>query len=88
MERPGPLFVCENTVKDTSWDPPVAVQNLRRINKEKDFLLGDFDNRLHETMSLTGMDFQKQGRGVFFFCSITYTGLPEGRVILLRSASQ
>lgn len=41
-------------------------QNLRRINKEKDFPLGDFENRLHETMSLTGMDFQKQGRGDFF----------------------
>ena len=65
MERPGPLFVCENTVEHTFWGPTVAAQTLRRINKEKDFPLGDFDNRLHETMSLTGMDFQKQGRGVF-----------------------
>ena len=30
MERPGPLFVCENTVEHTSWGLPVAAQNLRR----------------------------------------------------------
>lgn len=46
------------------------------------------EKRLHGVVSLTGTNFQKQGRDVFFFCSITYTGLLEGRVILLRIASQ
>mgnify|MGYP001771308802 FL=1 len=45
------------------------------------------EKRLHGVVSLTGTNFQKQGRDVFFFCSITYTGLLEGRVILLRIAS-
>ena len=87
MERPGPLFVYENTVEHTSWGPPVAAQNLRCINKEKGFSPGGFEKRLHGVVSLTGTNFQKQGRDVFFFCSITYTGLLEGRVILLRIAS-
>lgn len=65
MERPGPLFVCENTVEHTSWGPPAAAQNLRRINKEKGFSPGDFEKRLHGVVSLTGTNFQKQGKGVF-----------------------
>ena len=88
MERPGPLFVYENTVEHTSWGPPVAAQNLRCINKEKGFSPGDFEKHLHETMSLTGMDSQKHGRDAFFFCLSSYTGFPKGRVILLRSASE
>ena len=87
QDRPGSLFVCENTVEHTSWGPPVAAQNLCRINKEKRFPPDDFEKRLHGVVSLTGTNFQKQGRDVFFFCSITYTGLLEGRVILLRIAS-
>ena len=42
MERPGPLFVYENTVEHMSWGPPAAAQNLRRINKEKGFSPDDF----------------------------------------------
>ena len=42
MERPGPLFVCENTVEHMSWGPTVAAQNLHRINKEKGFSPDDF----------------------------------------------
>ena len=87
MERPGPLFVYENTVEHMSWGPPAAAQNLRRINKEKGFPPTVSEKRLHGVVSLTGTNFQKQGRDVFFFCSITYTGLLEGRVILLRIAS-
>lgn len=67
----------------------MAAQNLRRINKEKDFPLGDFENRLHETMSLTGMDFQKQGRGGFFFCLNFYMRvLKRSMIFSLRSASE
>ena len=65
MERPGPLFVYENTVEHTSWGPPVAAQNLCRINKEKRFPPDDFEKRLHGVVSLTGTNFQKRGRGVF-----------------------
>ena len=86
MERPGPLFVCENTVEHTSWGPPVAAQNLRCINKEKGFSPGGFEKRLHGMTNLTGSIFEKQGRGVFFFCSVTYTGFLKA--IFLRIASQ
>ena len=79
--------MCENTVELMFWSPPLAAQNLRRINKEKAFTPLGLKKRLHRVVSLTGIDFQKQGRGAFFFCSITYTGLLEGRVILLRIAS-
>lgn len=65
MERPGPLFVYENTVEHTSWGPPVAAQNLRCINKEKGFSPGGFEKRLHGMTNLTGSIFEKQGRGVF-----------------------
>ena len=88
MERPGPLFVYENTVEHMSWGPPAAAQNLRRINKEKGFSPGGFEKRLHGMTDLTGSISEKWGRGIFFFCLSSYTGLPKGRVILLRSASQ
>ena len=84
MERPGPLFVYENTVEHTSWGPPVAAQNLRCINKEKGFSPGGFEKRLHGMTNLTGSISEKWGRGIFFFCLSSYTGLPKGRVILLR----
>ena len=42
QDRPGSLFVCENTVEHMSWGPPLAAQNLRRINKEKGFSPDDF----------------------------------------------
>ena len=45
--------------------PPVAAQNLRRINKEKGFSPGGFEKRLHGMTNLTGSIFEKQGRGVF-----------------------
>ena len=44
------------------------------------------EKRLYGVVSLTGIDFQKQGRGVFFFCSVTYTGFLKA--IFLRIASQ
>lgn len=88
MERPGPLFVYENTVEHTSWGPPVAAQNLRCINKEKAFTPLGLKKRLHGMTDLTGSISEKWGRGIFFFCLSSYTGLPEGRVILLRIASQ
>ena len=44
------------------------------------------EKRLYRVVSLTGIDFQKQGRGVFFFCSVTYTGFLKA--IFLRIASQ
>lgn len=56
--------------------------------KEKNFPLGDSEKRLHGVVSLTGMDFQKQGRGIFFFCLSSYTGLPKERSILMKSASE
>ena len=65
MERPGPLFVYENTVEHTSWGPTVAAQNLRRINKEKAFTPLGLKKRLHGMTDLTGSIFEKQGRGVF-----------------------
>ena len=65
MERPGPLFVYENTVEHMSWGPPAAAQNLRRINKEKGFPPTVSEKRLHGVVSLTGTIFQKRGRGVF-----------------------
>lgn len=79
MERPGPLFVYENTVEHTSWGPPVASQNLRRINKEKAFTPLGLKKRLHRVVSLTGMDFQKQGRGAFFLPEFLY-GIAEREV--------
>ena len=85
MERPGPLFVYENTVEHTSWGPPVAAQNLRCINKEKGFSPGGFEKRLHGMTNLTGSISEKWGRGIFFFCLSSYTGLPKGRVILLKA---
>ena len=66
QDRPGSLFVCENTVELMFWSPPLAAQNLRRINKEKAFTPLGLKKRLHRVVSLTGMDFQKQGRGDFF----------------------
>ena len=44
------------------------------------------EKRLYGVVSLTGIDFQKQGRGVFFFCSVTYTGFLKA--IFLRIGSQ
>ena len=58
--------MCENTVELMFWSPPLAAQNLRRINKEKAFTPLGLKKRLHRVVSLTGMDFQKQGRGDFF----------------------
>ena len=88
MERPGPLFVCENTVEHMSWGPPLAAQNLRRINKEKAFTPLGLKKRLHGMTDLTGSISEKWGRGIFFFCLSSYTGLPKEREILLRSASK
>ena len=88
MERPGSLFVCENTVEHMSWGPPLAAQNMRRINKEKAFTPLGLKKRLHGMTDLTGSISEKWGRGIFFFCLSSYTGLPKGRVILLRCASK
>ena len=88
QDRPGSLFVCENTVELMFWSPPLAAQNLRRINKEKAFTPLGLKKRLHGMTDLTGSISEKWGRGIFFFCLSSYTGLPKGRVILLRSASE
>lgn len=63
-------------------------QNLRRINKEKDFTPLGLKKRLHGMTDLTGSISEKWGRGIFFFCLSSYTGLPKEREILLRSASK
>ena len=76
MERPGPLFVYENTVEHTSWGPPVAAQNLRCINKEKGFSPGGFEKRLHGMTNLTGSIFEKQA-GVFFLLLDFLHGIAE-----------
>ena len=47
QDRPGSLFVYENTVEHMSWGPPAAAQNLRRINKEKAFTPLGLKKRLH-----------------------------------------
>ena len=65
MERPGPLFVYENTVEHTSWGPTVAAKNLRRINKEKAFTPLGLKKRLHGMTDLTGSISEKWGRGIF-----------------------
>lgn len=88
QDRPGSLFVCENTVELMFWSPPLAAQNLRRINKEKAFTPLGLKKRLHGMTDLTGSISEKWGRGIFFFCLSSYTGLPKGRVILLRCASK
>ena len=51
------------------------------------YLLG-LKKRLHGMTDLTGSISEKWGRGIFFFCLSSYTGLPKGRVILLRCASK
>lgn len=89
QDRPGSLFVYENTVEHMSWGPPAAAQNLRRINKEKAFTPLGLKKRLHRVVSLTGIDFQKQGRGAFFFCLNFYMRvLKRSMIFTLRSASE
>lgn len=66
----------------------MAAQNLRRINKEKAFTPLGLKKRLHGMTDLTGSISEKWGRGIFFFCLSSYTGLPKEREILLRSASK
>ena len=66
----------------------MAAQNLRRINKEKDFTPLGLKKCLHGMTDLTGSISEKRGRGIFFFCLSSYTGLPKERKILLRSASK
>ena len=66
QDRPGSLFVCENTVEHMSWGPPLAAQNLRRINKEKAFTPLGLKKRLHGMTDLTGSISEKWGRGIFF----------------------
>lgn len=79
QDRPGSLFVCENTVEHTSWGPTVAAQNLRRINKEeKGFSPGGFEKRLHGMTNLTGSIFEKQGRGVFSSAGVLIRDYREG----------
>ena len=42
MERPGPLFVCENTVEHTSWGSACGSAKSALLNKEKRFSPDDF----------------------------------------------
>ena len=58
------------------------------LNKEKAFTPLGLKKRLHGMTDLTGSISEKWGRGIFFFCLSSYTGLPKGRVILLRCASK
>ena len=78
----------ENVSRLSSLRTGMPPQNLRRINKEKDFTPLGLKKRLHGMTDLTGSISEKWGRGIFFFCLSSYTGLPKEREILLRSASK
>ena len=78
----------ENVSRLSSLRTGMPPQNLRRINKEEDFTPLGLKKRLHGMTDLTGSISEKWGRGIFFFCLSSYTGLPKEREILLRSASK
>lgn len=47
-----------------------------------------FEETLAWDDGLNWFHFRKVGQRYFFFCLSSYTGLPKGRVILLRCASK
>lgn len=69
--------MCENTVELMFWSPPLAAQNLRRINKEKAFTPLGLKKRLHGMTDLTGSISEKWGRGIFFLLPEFLYGIAE-----------